>query len=61
MNSFNQSLIEILKPSLLVICSTLKNKFEFIDLKITLDLLLEKKLESNKTKNTFSSYLKQFE
>ena len=61
MNSFNQSLIEILKPSLLVICSTLKNKFEFIDLKITLDLLLEKKFENNKTENTFSSYLKQFE
>ncbi|MFL2573159.1 MAG: hypothetical protein ACJ0P8_01810, partial [Flavobacteriales bacterium] len=61
MNSFNQSLIEILKPSLLVICSTLKNKFEFIDLKITLDLLLEKKFENNKTENTFSSYLRQFE
>ena len=60
-NTFNQSLIEILKPSLLVICSTLKNKFEFIDLKITLDLLLDKKFESNNTENTFSSYLKQFE
>ena len=60
-NTFNQSLIELLKPTLLAICSTLKNKFEFIDLKISLDLLLDKKFESNKTENTFSSYLKQFE
>ena len=59
--TFNQSLIEILKPSLLAICSTLKNKFEFIDLKITLDLLLENRLDSTKKENTFSSYLKQFE
>ena len=59
--TFNQSLIEILKPSLLVICSTLKSKFEFIDLKISLDLLLENKFDSSKTENTFSSYLKQFE
>ena len=60
-NTFNQSLIEILKPSLLVVCSTLKNKFEFIDTKITLDLLLENKLHSTKTEKTFSSYLKQFD
>ena len=59
--TFNQSLIEILKPSLLAICSTLKNKFEFIDLKITLDLLLENRLDSTNAENTFSSYLKQFE
>ena len=57
--TFNQSLIEILKPSLLVICSTLKNKLEFIDLKISLDSLLNDKFEPNKSENTFSSYLKQ--
>ena len=60
-NTFNQSLIEILKPSLLVICSALKNKFEFIDLKITLNLLLENTFNNTMTENSFSSYLKQFE
>jgi len=59
-NKFHRSLIEILQPSLLNICSKLKNKSDFINLRITLDSLLKNKFDPV-DENTFSSYLKQFE